>query len=246
MKNQLKYAIVTGASSGIGRKIAVSLATTGIYTGLVARSMKGLYETLKQIKGSGGIGEIFRLDLRDVGKIITLSKSIGKKWGKVDFLINVAGIYHDNKKAYSGIDFADYSEKEIQDTLAVGINAPIFLSWALIPLMGNSGKIINISGTFESGAKGWLPYYISKRAIEDLTVGLAQELTEKGIAVNCISPSDTATETYAKFFPQYINEAQNPQRIADFVLKLCLFNDKTTGKVFVIRENQPIIEGFHK
>ena len=69
--------------------------------------------------------------------------------------------------------------------------------------MHAGSKIINISGTFESGAKGWLPYYVSKKAIENLTVGLSQELRDKQIQVNCISPSDTLTESYQKFFPEY-------------------------------------------
>ena len=82
--------------------------------------------------------------------------------------------------------------------------------------------MINLSGTFENGAKGWLPYFVSKRAIEDLTLGLAQELEEKDIQVNCISPSDTATEAYAKFFPQYMNDAIEPSEIA----KNCWFSER--------------------
>ena len=109
--------------------------------------------------------------------------------------------------------------------------------------MPKKSKIINISGTFESGAKGWLPYYVSKKAIEDLTIGLAQELECKDIQVNAISPSDCATFAYKKYFPQYINEAIAPEKIAQFVVDLC--QKDITGKVFVLKKDQEPFESFH-
>ena len=113
----------------------------------------------------------------------------------------------------------------------------------LVNLMPKKSKIINISGTFESGAKGWLPYYVSKKAIEDLTIGLAQELECKDIQVNAISPSDCATFAYKKYFPQYINEAIAPEKIAQFVVDLC--QKDITGKVFVLKKDQEPFESFH-
>lgn len=94
--------------------------------------------------------------------------------------------------------------------------------------------------------KGWLPYYVSKRAIEDLTIGLSQELAEKGIQVNAVSPSDTGTEQYQKYFPEYMVDAVSPVAIAEKVLWLC--SDKTeniTGKVFIVKKGQDSIEKFH-
>jgi len=107
-------------------------------------------------------------------------------------------------------------------------------------------KIINLSGTFENGAKGWLPYFVSKRALEDLTIGLAEELKDKDIQVNAISPSDTATKAYKKYFPQYINEAIGPEEIAKCALYLCSPEaDIVTGKVFVLKKGQEPREGYH-
>ena len=110
--------------------------------------------------------------------------------------------------------------------------------------MKAKSKIINLSGTFENGGKGWIPYYVSKRAIEDLTIGLSEELKEKDIQVNTISPSDTATDAYKKFFPEYIKDSIPPEKIADFALKLAQ-NDNITGKVFVLKKDQEPVEGFH-
>lgn len=247
MKKKLKnkVSIITGASAGIGRAIAVKFAQEEAYVGLVARNVDRLKDTLKMAKEAGGKGEIFPLDLKNVKSIYDFAQKIKEKWGRVDILVNVAGVYHGKDKAYYHIPFTNYKVEEILNTYEVGINAPTFLTHALLPLMAKGGKIINISGTFESGAAGWLPYYVSKRAIEDLTVGLAEELKDRGIQVNCISPSDTATDSYQKFFPQYVNEAQDPARIARLVVKLCAEKNTSSGKVFVIKKGKKPVESFH-
>jgi len=181
MKLKNRVAVITGASTGIGRAIAVEFAKEGANVILIARSTDGLNETLKIIEKNDGKGEIFPINLRDVKAIENLAKKIKEKQNRVDIIVNVAGIYHGKNKVYSNIDFTDYSVDEILETFDVGITAPTLLSHELLPLMKKGSKIINISGTFESGAKGWLPYYVSKKAIEDLTVGLSQELGDKQI-----------------------------------------------------------------
>lgn len=146
---------------------------------------------------------------------------------------------------YANKDFEKFPQEVILETYTVGLTAPTLLVHGLLPLMGKGTKIINISGTFENGAKGWLPYYVSKRALEDLTIGLAQEFEEKGVQVNCISPSDTATEQYVKFFPQYISDAQDPITIAKHIVELCEPENKTTGRVIVVKKETEPFEGFH-
>jgi NAD(P)-dependent dehydrogenase (short-subunit alcohol dehydrogenase family) len=244
MKLQNRIAIITGASTGIGRAIAVEFAKEGATVGLVARSADGLDQTLEIISKAGGKGEVFPADLRDVKAIQNLAKKVREKWGRADVLVNVAGIYHGKDKAYSGIDFADYSIDEIMETFDVGITAPTLLSHELLPLMKGGGKIINISGTFESGAKGWLPYYVSKKAIEDLTVGLSQEVRGRQIQVNCISPSDTLTESYKRFFPEYAKEdvCLKPEDVARLAVFLASGeSDHITGQIIVIK--QKLVKG---
>lgn len=246
MKLQNKVAIITGASTGIGRAIAVEFAKEGAIVGLIARSIDGLKQTLKLVNKAGGKGEIFPTDLRDIRAIQNIAKKIKEKWGRVDILVNVAGIWHSKDKAYYDIDFVDYSIDEILETFDVGITAPTLLSHELLPMMKKGSKIINISGTFESGAKGWLPYYVSKKAIEDLTIGLSEELEDKGIRVNCISPSDVATEAYKKFFPQYIKDCISPEKIAKYAVYLCSREvDDITGQVFVMKKGKKPFKGYH-
>ena len=110
--------------------------------------------------------------------------------------------------------------------------------------MGKGSAIVNISGTFENGAKGWVPYFASKRALEDLTVGLAQELEEKGIRVSCVSPSDTATESYIKYFPEDAKDANSPEDVAKLVADVCEKDE--TGKFWVIKKGSLVEAGYHK
>ena len=175
-----------------------------------------------------------------------LIREIKSHTKRVDVLVNAAAIWHGMNEVFANRDFDTFSQSVVSDTMMVGAVAPMLLSHSLIPLMPAKSKIINISGTFENGGKGWLPYFVSKRGIEDLTVGLADELRGKDIQVNCISPSDAATEAYQKYFPQYMDEAISPEEIAKFVVKLSSSeSDSITGKVFVMKKDQPIIEKFH-
>ncbi len=241
-----KVAVVTGASTGIGRAIALELAKSGYSVFLVARSSGGLAETFDIITKAGGRAEIFTCDLAKTELVENLIKGIKAKTGQVDVLVNVAGVWHGKDEVYSCKDFETFSQDVILDTFFVGLISPTLLAHALVPLMPRNGKLVNISGTFENGAKGWLPYLNNKKGIEDLTIGLAEELREKGVQVNPISPSDTATEAYGKYFPQYMSEAIEPSEIAKQVVYLCSekAND-ITGKVFVMKKGQKPYEGYH-
>lgn len=245
MKLKGAYAVVTGASTGIGRAIAIALAKEKAFIALVARREEELKETTSLVEKVGGRAQIFVTDLSDLSSINKLISQIKNNTQRIDALVNVAGVWHSDNEVYASTALDAFSQKTILDTYSVGLTAPTLLAHALIPLMNKGAVIVNISGTFESGAKGWLPYYVSKRAIEDLTVGLAEQLKEKGISVNAISPSDTATEAYKKYFPQYMNDAITPEEIAQKAVRLCSDESGVTGKVFVMKKGEEPYEGFH-
>lgn len=244
MKLKDKFAVVTGASTGIGRAISIELGKQGAIMALVARRKNRLEETKNLVEKAGGKAIIFEADLSEVNSINSLIQAIKQLTDKVDILVNVAGIWHGEGEVYAGKDFETFDQKVVLDTFSVGLIAPTLLVHGLVSLMPKGSSIINISGTFESGAKGWLPYYVSKRGIEDLTVGLSEELKEKGINVNCISPSDTATEEYIKYFPEDAKDANTPEDIAREVLKV--IGSDQTGQFFVVKKGNLIKEGFHK
>lgn len=241
-----KFAVVTGASTGIGRAIAVALAREGFFVELIARTKEKLKETQDLIERGGGKAELLIADLSNTDSLNHLISQVKNRIKRIDILVNVAGVWHGKDEVFAGKGFASFSQKILLDTYSVGIIAPTLLAHALIPLMPKGGKILNISGTFENGAKGWLPYYVSKRAIEDLTIGLADELKDKDIQVNAISPSDTATDAYKKYFPQYVDEAIDPEEIAKEAVFLCSEKaNRITGKVFVMKKKKEPFEGYH-
>lgn len=246
MEEKNKFAIVTGASTGIGRAIAIELGRQGAFVALVARRKKRLDETKEAIEKDGGNAKPFVVDLSKIASINQFISRIKRETKRVDILVNVAGIWHGKDQVYADTNFEKFSQQVILDTYAVGTTAPTLLAHAFIPLMPKNSKIINISGTFENGAKGWLPYFVSKKAIEDLTIGLAEELKDKKIQVNCISPSDTATEEYKKYFPQYIKDAIEPEKIAKYAAYLCSNKaDDITGEVFVMKKGKKHYKAFH-
>lgn len=243
MEQTQKFAIVTGASTGIGRAVAVDFAKEGYFVFLIGRVNEKLLVTSKQIEDVGGKSQIILTDLSDQNSLRTTIKIIRGQSKQIDVLANIAGIWHGKDEVYACKDFESFEEKVILDTYSVGLTTPTLLAHAFIPIMPSGSSIINLSGTFENGGKGWLPYYVSKRAIEDLTIGLSEELKDKGIRVNCVSPSDTATEEYKRFFPEDAKNAQTPEEVA--MLFVELVKKDVTGKVFVIKHGK-IEEGFHK
>lgn len=241
----MKNAIVTGSSTGIGRATAIKMAEAGYHVFLIARTKEKLEQTAKIIEKAVGESTILPTDLSDVKQVNALIESINKQAESVDAIINIAGIWHGQDEVFAETDFQKFDQQVVLDTYTVGFTAPSLLIHGLLPKMGPKSKIVNLSGTFENGAKGWLPYYVSKRALEDLTVGLSQELEDKDIQVNAVSPSDTATEAYATYFPQYMDEAISPEKIAEYIVELCKVDNTTTGKVFVMKQGEGPFEGFH-
>lgn len=242
MKN--KFAVVTGASTGIGRATAIELGKSGATVSLVARNKEKLEETKKLIEKVGGTAIIFEADLSNIDSINNLINLIKQQTRQVDILTNIAGIWHGDNEVFAGKDFERFDQKVVLDTFSVGLTSPTLLVHGLVSIMPQGSNIINLSGTFENGAKGWLPYYVSKRGIEDLTQGLAEELKDKQINVNCISPSDTATEEYKKYFPEDAVDANSPETIAKEIINL--INSNQTGQFVIVKKNNLVKEGYHK
>lgn len=240
MKLEGKTAIVTAASTGIGREISRELASRGARIGLVGRNKEGLSHTSDLIQQSGGEASIFIADLLDQQAINKLGSDVEKIWGSVDVVVNVAGVWHDANTVFYGPILADTPAEQIIEVLDVGIKAPMLLTRLFLPgmIQKKSGKIINISGTFSSGGAGWLHYFVSKKAIEYFTIGLADELREHQIQVNCISPSDVATDALKRFFPDDARTALDPAEVAKLAAVLVTeeVSDHVTGQIIVIKQ----------
>lgn len=234
-----KVAVVTGASTGIGQAIAIAIAAKGAKVALVARNLEGLKRTEGSIKKAGGITQIFQTDLRKENEINNLVSGVLRQWGSADAVINVAGVWHDNEKVYYGVPLHETPIEQIDEVIDVTLRGTMLLSRALVSGMieKKQGKIINISGTFSSGGAGWLHYYVAKLGVENFTVGLASELRKHQIQVNCISPSDTATDALIKYFGDDATSGLQPENIAELALFLLCdpVADNITGETIVIK-----------
>jgi NAD(P)-dependent dehydrogenase (short-subunit alcohol dehydrogenase family) len=233
-----KTALVTGASRGIGREIALALAVRGARLGLVARSRDGLEET-KRLLGTED-AEIFCADLLEAEAIVNLARLVTCALGRVDILVNAAGVWHDDQAMYHGPRLPATPESQIRDVLGVGLTASMLLARQFLPQMiqQRAGKILHIACGFAGPheAAGWLHYYVTNKAIEAFTRGLAYETREHEVQVNCIAPWFVATEPALRFFPAESETALDPKDVARLAAFLLTREaDHISGQIIEVR-----------
>jgi NAD(P)-dependent dehydrogenase (short-subunit alcohol dehydrogenase family) len=184
-------ALITGATSGIGRATAEKLAQLGIHVMVVGRNVERGEKTIGEIRAAGGKADFISSDLRDAASARTVArKATELGGGRVDILINNAGMFPFGPTH-------EMSEDSFDDVYALNVKAPYFLVAELAPLMARQGKgaIVNVSTMVsEYGAAGMSLYGSSKAAINLLTKAWAAEYGPKGVRVNAVSPGPTRTE----------------------------------------------------
>ncbi len=213
-----KVAIVTGASSGIGRAIAERLALEGATVVVnYARSADKAKEVVAGIKAKGGKAVLAQADLSKVADARRLVMDTVKQLGRLDILVNNAGMVIFKP-------LADTTEQEFDEVFALNARGPYFAMQEAAKVIEEGGRIVNIStdGT-HMGFAGMTAYLGSKGALEQFTKGLAHELASRGVTVNTVSPGFTETpmlpdalrDTGAQMSP--LKRVGTPQDIADVV-----------------------------
>lgn len=196
MKNsQNKLALVTGASRGLGRDIAISLAKKGLDVILTYQSKKlAAEEVVREIQDYGQKAIAIQLDLAESDKLdLFLSKltsELRMTFGidKFDFLINNAGI---------GINtpFIETTEAQFDLLMALQFKSPFFLTQRALHLMNDGGGIVNVStGLTRFSNPGYSAYAAMKSAMETLTKYLAKELGKRQIRANIVAPGAIETD----------------------------------------------------
>jgi NAD(P)-dependent dehydrogenase (short-subunit alcohol dehydrogenase family) len=186
-----KTALVTGASRGIGRAIALRLASEGARVGVhYASNQAAAEETVATIEAAGGSAFAIGAELGVSGDAEALWQGFDEHADGVDILVNNAGI------AGPGL-IHEVSEADYDKVFAVNAKAPFFIIQKGLERLRDGGRIINISsGVTKVAFPGMTSYAASKGAIEVLTLTLAQTLGSRGITVNAVSPGTVETDIH--------------------------------------------------
>jgi 3-oxoacyl-[acyl-carrier protein] reductase len=188
-----RIALVTGASQGIGRACALELARAGATVALAARNEAKLAEVAAEIAAAGGQAAAFALDIASEESIKTAAKAVLERFGKVEILVNNAGITRDGLMLR--MKRADWD-----DVLGTNLTGAFLLTQALLsPMLKNRwGRIVNISSVVgRTGQAGQVNYAASKAGLIGLTRSMAREVASRGITVNAVAPGYIETQMTA-------------------------------------------------
>jgi len=197
-----KVAIITGASRGLGKAMAFELAKEGANVAVAARTVEAgqgplpgtIHETVETIKKLGGEARAIQCDVTDEDDVTAMVRKVTKHYGRIDILINNAGITTPEP-------FLKLTAKKWDLVIAVNLKGTFLCSQAVLRHMveQKSGHIINLSSVLAKTVKFSIPYGATKAAIERLTLGLAKEMKKHNIAVNALCPDFTVTEAVTTF-----------------------------------------------
>jgi 3-oxoacyl-[acyl-carrier protein] reductase len=190
-----RVAIVTGAAHGIGRVYALRLADEGANVVIADLDEAGAAEVAAEIESAGGDALGVQCDVSDEESIAAAVNATVERYGKIDILINNAGMF--SVVPMSRVGFEDISREEWTKMMDVNVTGTWLACKAAVPEMRKNGygKIINISsGVVFKGVPMRVHYVASKAAIIGFTRTLAREVGGDNITVNCIAPGGTLSE----------------------------------------------------
>ena len=223
-QQEKKIVLVTGASEGIGRAVAVKMAEEGNLIVInYRRNKEAAQETLKMVREAGGDGVIAQADVADPQQVESLFARVKKKFGTVDVLINNAGIIKDKYLLMM-------TEEDFMDVINTNLGGCFHCTKAAVRLMVSNekgGSIVNIASTSGlSGQIGQANYSSSKGGIVSFSKTVAKEYAGKNIRVNAVAPGFVETkmtkgnrklleDQYMQFIP--LNRFGKPSEIAEAV-----------------------------
>jgi NAD(P)-dependent dehydrogenase (short-subunit alcohol dehydrogenase family) len=225
-----RIALVTGASRGIGRAVAVGLAREGAHVVLLARTSGGLEEVDDEIRAAGGTATLVTLDLRKADKLDALGPTLYQRWGKLDILVANAGILgplsplpHITADAWN-------------EVLDINLTANWRLIRSLDPLLrrADAARAVFVSsGAANAKNAYWGPYSVSKAGLEALVKTYAHEVASTPIKVNILNPGPVRTTMRARAFPGENPETlPSPEALVPLFLDLVDAGQSESGQVY--------------
>lgn len=222
-----KVAVITGASRGLGRAVAIDLASRGAKVTLIARGEKDLDELVDAIRGRGGDALALPCDVADKDQVLRTAERIRTEAGRCDILVNNAGI--PAPRGIEGTEFDDWER-----VLGVNLFGAFYFTRALWNLLleSDSGYVINVSGGAGKRGGGSPGYASSKFGLEGLTAAIAASGSDHNVRATALYPGSMDTGWRgAPIGDKPAREIMDPAEVARFVGYLV-----TTPTEFVINE----------
>lgn len=225
-----RLALVTGASRGIGRAVALGLAKAGAHVVLLARTVGALEELDDDIRAVGGGATLVELDLKRTDKLDALGPTLLQRWGRLDILVANAGILGPLSP------LGHITSDAWREVIDVNLTANWHIVRSVDPLIRRSdaGRAVFVSsGAALARNAYWGPYAVSKAGLEALAKTWALELADTPAKVNVINPGPIRTGMRAKAFPgEDPASLKTPDEIVPLFLRLASPGFAQTGKVF--------------
>ncbi|MFN0219164.1 MAG: SDR family NAD(P)-dependent oxidoreductase [Hyphomicrobium sp.] len=229
-----RIALVTGASRGIGRAVALALAKSGAHVIISARSLAGLESLDDEIQTFGGAATLLHLDLRKGDKLDQLGPTLFQRWQHLDILIANAGILGPLSP------LGHVTEDGFLSTVDVNLTANWRLIRTLDPLLKRSeaGRAVFVTSGAASGKYAyWGPYAASKAGLEALVKSWAAELANTNVRVNLVNPGPVRTAMRAKAFPgEDPMTLPAPEDLAPLFLELTAPECDRNGEILNFRD----------
>ncbi|WP_242098665.1 SDR family oxidoreductase [Sphingomonas sp. CROZ-RG-20F-R02-07] len=195
MPETSRIAIVTGGSRGLGRNAVTALARTGVDSIVTYHSNRDEADAaVREVETAGSKAVALQLDVGQAERfpafVEQVKAALGEHWGRdtFDFLVNNAGTSHFGK-------IGEVTEADFDDIVAVQLKGAFFLTQALLPLIADGGRIVNLSsGLARFATPGFAAYAMMKGGIEVFTRYLAKELGGRGITANTVAPGAIETD----------------------------------------------------
>jgi NAD(P)-dependent dehydrogenase (short-subunit alcohol dehydrogenase family) len=192
-----KVTLITGASQGLGRALALAFAREGARVAINARSEGSIGTVAAEVEDAGAEVLALAADVSKAAGVKEMIRETVGRFGRIDVLVNNAGLLGPR------VGIEEYPEDEWRAVIDANLTGPFLVTKAAIPHLAEGGSVINVvSGVSVEGRAEWGAYSVSKFGLEGLTQILAAELAGRRIRANAVDPGGMRTQMRASAYPE--------------------------------------------